>query len=1231
MAHLGVGTKWAPGKFWTRRGTTSRAAAAQRSYALWPMRTPSSPLAPSPGPLPWADAVGPAGFACFVPWATGPDPRLDGLVRLSVARLCADGTWEGREVATRPFASDPDEAVAARIRASFGLEAATLQAAPAPREVWPELREFIGERVLIAPDGDLATAWSRALDEECGPDVAQHTAPLVVVGLEEIALLLAPGRLALRREGLIRALLPHDAAPTPHGAVLPPHVLVALADLVARFQRRGPFTLALAVRGWTSAMATFRATDAEAARRIGIVLDLVDRPRRWARTLATLAGVELADDLLRAALRMELGDEDPLAALEPAWTRAEADEQDEPPFPPDREDPTPFARDDLRVLDEVFKEHLPAMFGAPGDYRKSQHRVAEAIASALGDDTFVLVHAPTGTGKTLAYLLPALLFARRHEVRVGVATYTRALQEQAMDREVPRALAALGRAGLAPGFRVSTLKGREHSLCWRALRATTPARGDEPETWLAWTALALFALSDLDGDLDRFPQRPPVRLMSERPWRARLGALLRQVRARAGCCAHADDRARCAAEASRRRAERSHVVITNQSFALARPEFFRRIVFDECEHLHDQAGSAYSTRYSLVEGLEAVVRLSVPGASTSSSTQRGGGALERLARAVPFGMSVAGHVEAARAEAQQLLLALSRLERELEAFETWRSERLAGLDPRHEHALFRVYVEGGAGATPQGEAAVDDADSDTRADDAAREGDVFDVDAERPVSQGLWDPTASTRRTTDAATASSTDPKPASGLVFARERAAACAGRLDGWLALICDELESLHLRRTGRVRRALELGRQDLAELGEALGQWLPVDESRARLTRTFFHDVERDARGDLVLLARVLLPDRLLGREVLPKFAAAAFVSATTRLGGSFEAARRYLGLDQLAESVPGVPEGYARSEDDAEVVHGEPGATAPFGEPGAAAPFGELVRPDTPREVRTVSAPEVFDYARVLVGVPLDLPSPQRERAAWLARIAEWLPTFAERTGGRILGLFTSLDDVRTLAERIAPEFRARSLPFYWQGMEGAGKEELAELFRERVEATLLGVDTFWYGADFPGDTLQVVLIARLPYGVPDRFHFAQCAVLGEVVQRQRIYMPRALAKFRQGFGRLMRRASDSGVVLSLDPRAADRRHVAFLRELPLARIGVPGAERGAGYVQGTLADVTRAALAHLRRRGRAAAATSPPAGRGAETSTSLPGPASSAPPPSTPRPSGPLEIDLGDLPY
>jgi ATP-dependent DNA helicase DinG len=51
--------------------------------------------------------------------------------------------------------------------------------------------------------------------------------------------------------------------------------------------------------------------------------------------------------------------------------------------------------------------------------------------------------------------------------------------------------------------------------------------------------------------------------------------------------------------------------------------------------------------------------------------------------------------------------------------------------------------------------------------------------------------------------------------------------------------------------------------------------------------------------------------------------------------------------------------------------------------------------------------------------------------------------------------------------------------------SSKEELGELFRARVDSMLFGVDTFWYGADFAGDTLEYLVIVKLPYGVPDRF--------------------------------------------------------------------------------------------------------------------------------------------------
>jgi Rad3-related DNA helicase len=157
----------------------------------------------------------------------------------------------------------------------------------------------------------------------------------------------------------------------------------------------------------------------------------------------------------------------------------------------------------------------------------------------------------------------------------------------------------------------------------------------------------------------------------------------------------------------------------------------------------------------------------------------------------------------------------------------------------------------------------------------------------------------------------------------------------------------------------------------------------------------------------------------------------------------------------------------------------------------------------------------------------------------------------------------------------------------------KEELSQLFRSEVDSVLLGLDTFWYGADFPGSTLEYLVIVRLPYGVPDRYHHAQCAVLSASEQRRTIYLPRALAKFRQGFGRLMRKESDRGCVFVLDKRVNDPRHRAFLGELPvLSEFAAQDGEDAARRAPLVMAESARCideGLAHMgmkadvRRRG------------------------------------------------
>jgi Rad3-related DNA helicase len=117
-----------------------------------------------------------------------------------------------------------------------------------------------------------------------------------------------------------------------------------------------------------------------------------------------------------------------------------------------------------------------------------------------------------------------------------------------------------------------------------------------------------------------------------------------------------------------------------------------------------------------------------------------------------------------------------------------------------------------------------------------------------------------------------------------------------------------------------------------------------------------------------------------------------------------------------------------------------------------------------------------------------------------------------------------------------------------MPGFQKEEIMRLFRAQKESVLFGLDTFWYGVDFPGPTCEYVVMPKLPYGAPDDYMIAQQARMGWGPQRNAIYLPKALAMFRQGCGRLLRSESDRGAVVLLDRRVLEKRHANFLKELP-----------------------------------------------------------------------------------
>lgn len=156
-------------------------------------------------------------------------------------------------------------------------------------------------------------------------------------------------------------------------------------------------------------------------------------------------------------------------------------------------------------------------------------------------------------------------------------------------------------------------------------------------------------------------------------------------------------------------------------------------------------------------------------------------------------------------------------------------------------------------------------------------------------------------------------------------------------------------------------------------------------------------------------------------------------------------------------------------------------------------------------------------------------------------------AKATGGRMLVLFTSYAQLKKTAQAITGPLAREDIYVLEQG-EGASPNTLLESFKSTERAVLLGTRSFWEGVDVPGEALSVVVIVKLPFDVPtDPLIAARSEMYEDSFQEY--YLPEAILKFRQGFGRLIRTAADRGVVVILDRRVLTKQYGRlFLESLP-----------------------------------------------------------------------------------
>ncbi len=671
----------------------------------------------------------------------------------------------------------------------------------------------------------------------------------------------------------------------------------------------------------------------------------------------------------------------------------------------------------------LIGENGPMARVFPGfEFRQGQVSMLQGVVRSLNDGQHFIVEAGTGIGKSVAYLLPAILFACENNSPVVISTNTINLQEQLMNKDIPDLLKVLDEGGgeqMGRNLKVAQLKGRSNYLClrrWNILRRSPGLPWEDTRSLLR---MLLWVSSTESGD------RAELNLsrVDSELWN-------RICASEDGCaaarCPYQDEK--CFLYSARQEAQGAHLLIVNHALLLSDltrgpilPEY-RCLVVDEAHHLEAEATEQLGC---VVRSRDFLTRLDL-------LAEKGGfiWSLRRYLRSAAVASST-------RKDMGDRLTAL----------------RASGTEARKQAVDFWKQL-------------------------------VLFVRSQHPAEPGDYERhlriTREIRR------------QPG----WAEMRSA--WETLSSWLVQIETDL--------GELLIAMEsfLGSED-TETGGYLADTLSLRQEIAAMRRQMdgvlskpetdsIYWVSATAQDECRLHAAPLDVGRLLDEHLFSRKDSVVLTSATLAVGGDFGYFKRSIGLE----------------------------------------------------EAGTLAIDAPFDYASsTMMYMPQDMPEP--DRAGYQHAVAQGIVDLCRATEGHTLALFTSHAALRAAYGAVQAPLEEDSILVMGQGIDGGPKKLLAR-FRENPRSLLMGTAAFWEGVDVVGHALSVLVIVRLPFGVPtDPVAAARAEQFDDPFNQYTV--PRAALRFKQGFGRLIRSGTDRGVVVIFDRRIQTKSYGrVFLDSLP-----------------------------------------------------------------------------------